>query len=126
MPHCAQERPTDTTVEGDLRQAEGARLHEFDAVLEGDAPTSRSADASESGSGILRPEPAAEAPAAADPASPALSDADITDRLSITLADAEGCPKASGRGAVIKLVPLSLASKVINVTEVFFKARGEK
>ena len=42
------------------------------------------------------------------------------------LADAEGCPKASGRGAVIKTVSLGLASRVINVTEAFFKARGEK
>ena len=42
------------------------------------------------------------------------------------LADAEGCPKASGKGAVIKIVPMRLASKVISVTETFFKERGEK
>ena len=69
-------------------------------MAEGGAPTSTPADASEGVSAILRPEPAE----AAEAGDPALSDEDLTGRLSIMLADAEGCPKASGRGAVIKTV----------------------
>ena len=115
----AQDRENSSATEGNIRQGQGIGLQQCDASADCKATTNDVAGTSEPMSETLRAE-------ASGGAADAFGTALLQGRLNSMLADAEGCPKASGEGPAVQVITVGGACLIVKTTEGFFTDKGEK